>query len=126
MPLLDIFWTIIGIFFLVAFIWLLVSIIGDIFASDMSGWGKAGWTMLVIVLPLFGSLIYLIVHGGAMQERSDRAALAADEAQRDYIRRVAGSSTSVADEIAKLAALRDQGTISDDEFQAVKSQLLPS
>lgn len=126
MPLLDLFWTIIWIFFLIAFIWLLVSIIGDIFVSDMSGWGKAGWCVLVILLPLLGSLIYLIVHGGDMQNRSDRAALAADRAQRDYIRSVAGSSTSVADEIAKLAALRDQGTISDDEYQSMKSQLIAS
>lgn len=126
MPLLDIFWTMIWLFFLIAFVWLLVSIIGDIFASDASGWSKAFWCVLVILLPLFGSLIYLIVNGDAMQDRRVRATAAADEAQRDYIRRVAGSSTSVADELAKLAALRDQGTISDDDFHAMKSRLIGS
>ncbi len=126
MPLLDLFWTILYIFLLFAWFWLLIVVFGDIFRSDLSGWGKAGWTIFVILLPLLGSLIYLIVNGGAMQDRSDRAARAADQAQRDYIRSVAGTSTSVADEIAKLAALRDQGTISEDEFEKMKSQLIAS
>jgi hypothetical protein len=126
MPLLDIFWSMLGFFLFIAWMWMLISIFGDIFSSDMSGWGKAGWSLFVIVLPLLGSLIYLIVNGGAMQERSARAAVAADQAQRDYIRSVAASSTSVADEIGKLAALRDQGTISDQEFQTMKAQLIAS
>ncbi len=126
MPLLGILWSMLWFFVLIAWFWMLVSIIGDIFASDMSGWGKAGWSLFVIVLPLVGSFVYLIVNGGAMQERSATAAAAVDQAQRDYIRSVAGSSTSVADEIAKLAALRDQGAISDAEFEAAKSNLVAS
>ena len=126
MPLLDLFWAMLWFFLFIGWIWLLVSIIGDIFASDMSGWGKAGCMFLVIVLPLLGSLVYLIVHGGAMQERSARAAAAVDQAQRDYIRSVAGSPTSSADEIAKLAALREQGAISNDEFEAMKSRVIAS
>ena len=124
MPLLDLLWSMLWFFVLIAWFWMLISIIGDIFASDMSGWGKAGWSLFVIVLPLLGSFIYLIVNGGAMQERSATAAAAVDQAQRDYIRSVAGSSTSVADEIGKLAALRDQGAISDAEFEAAKSKLV--
>ena len=126
MPLLDILWSMLWFFVLIAWFWMLISIIGDIFTSDMSGWGKAGWSLFVIVLPLLGSFIYLIVNGGAMQERSAAAAAAVDQAQRDYIRSVAGSSTSVADEIGKLAALRDQGAISDAEFEAAKSNLVAS
>ena len=126
MPLLDVLWSMLWFFVLIAWFWMLISIIGDIFASDMSGWGKAGWSLFVIVLPLLGSFIYLIVNGGAMQARSAAAAAAVDQAQRDYIRGVAGSSTSVADEIGKLAALRDQGAISDAEFEAAKSNLVAS
>ena len=70
------------------------------------------------------SFVYLIVNGGAIQERSATAAAAVDQAQRDYIRSVAGSTTSVADEIGKFAALRDQGEISAAEFEAAKSQFV--
>lgn len=124
MPLLDLFWTILYVFFLFAWIWVLISIVADIFRSDMSGWGKAGWTILIILLPLLGVLIYLIVHGGDMQTRAARDAIAADQAQRDYIRSVAGPSSSAADELAKLASLRDQGVISAQEFDAQKARLL--
>jgi hypothetical protein len=124
MPLLDLFWTILYIFVLFAWIWLLIAVFGDIFRSDMGGWGKAGWTIFVIVLPLLGVLIYLIVNGGDMQDRSARDAIAADQAQRDYIRSVAGTSTSTADELTKLSALRDSGVISQSEFDTQKAKLL--
>jgi hypothetical protein len=124
MPLLDLFWTILYIFVLFAWIWLLVAVFGDIFRSDMGGWGKAGWTIFVIVLPLLGVLIYLIVHGGDMQDRSARDAIVADQAQREYIRSVAGTSTSAADELTKLSALRDSGVISQSEFDTQKAKLL--
>jgi thiosulfate reductase cytochrome b subunit len=124
MPLLDLFWTILYIFVLFAWIWLLIAVFGDIFRSDMSGWGKAGWTIFVIVLPLLGVLIYLIVHGGDMQDRSARDAIAADQAQRDYIRAVAGSASSTSEELSKLAALRDSGVITQSEFDAQKAKLL--
>jgi hypothetical protein len=124
MPLLDLFWTILYIFLLFAWIWLLISVFGDIFRSDLSGWGKAGWTIFVVLLPFLGVLIYLIVHGGDMQDRNARDAIAADAAQREYIRSVAGGSASTADELGKLAALRDQGVISEQDFDAQKAKLL--
>lgn len=126
MPLLDLLWTMLMVFLFVIWVWLLISIFADIFRSDMSGWGKAGWTVLMILLPLLGCLIYLIVHGGDMQARSVADSVAADQAQRDYIRSVVGEGSSAADEIAKLADLRDRGMITDDEFQAMKSKLLAS
>lgn len=125
MPILDIFWTMLWFFLFFIWIWMLISIFGDIFRSDMSGWGKAGWSIFIIVLPLLGVLIYLIVHGGKMQERSVRAAQQMEQAQRDYIQSVAGSgSASTADELAKLAELKNQGVISDQEFEAQKAKLL--
>lgn len=124
MPLLDVIWAMLAFFLFIIWIWLLISIFGDIFSSDMSGWGKAGWTLLIILLPVLGCLVYLIVHGGDMQARRMADSVAADQAQRDYIRSVVGEGSSDAEEIAKLAALRDQGSITEDEFQAMKSKLI--
>jgi len=124
MPLLDLFWTMLMFFLFFAWIWLLVMIFSDIFRRDMSGWGKAGWSIFIIVLPLLGALIYLIANGGDMQERRVQDIQAMDAAQRDYIRQVAGSGGSAADELTKLAALHDSGKLTDDEFAAQKAKLL--
>ena len=123
MPLLDLFWAMLWFFLFVAWIWVLFSVIGDLFRSDMSGWAKALWVIFVIVLPFLGVLIYLIVHGSSMQERTRSQAIAMERAQRDYIKSVAGSE-STADELAKLAELRNRGVITDTEFDAQKAALL--
>lgn len=123
MPILDIFWSLLMFFLFFAWAWLLVSVFIDIFASELSGWGKAGWTIFVLALPLLGVLIYLIVHGDDMQRRAMRNAAAESRSQQDYIRSVAGAP-SPADELAKLADLRNQGVITDGEFAAQKAALL--
>jgi hypothetical protein len=106
-------------------IWLLIALFADIFRSDdLSGWGKAGWTIFIVVLPLLGVLVYLIARGGSMTERAMKQAADQEKAMRTYVQDVASSSTSVADEIGKLAALRDQGLITPDEFNAQKAALL--
>jgi len=124
MPILDIFFTMLWFFLFFIWIWLLISIFGDIFRSDKSGWGKAGWTIFVIILPLLGVLIYLISNGDQMAERSVKQATAAQAAQAEYIQSVAGSSSSTAEEIGKLAELRDSGALTDEEFAAQKAKLL--
>ena len=126
MPLLDLFWTMLWFFLLIAWIWLLISIITDIFRSDdLSGWAKALWTLFVIIVPWLGALIYLIARGDSMQERAMRDATERAKAQRQYIQEVAStSSTSSADELTKLAQLRDSGVITADEFEAQKAKLL--
>lgn len=126
MPILDLFWTMLWFFLFISWIWLLISVFGDIFRSDLSGWGKAGWSFFVIALPLLGCLAYLIVHGGDMQNRAIADASAVDQAQRDYIHSIAGGGMSTADELAKLAQLRDAGTISSSEFDALKAKLVAS
>jgi fatty acid desaturase len=123
LPLLDLFWTMLWFFMFFIWIWLLISIFGDIFRSDSSGWAKAGWIFFLIVLPLLGALIYLIVNGGDMQKRTMTEAAEMEKAQRQYIQSVA-SSGSAADEVAKLAQLRDSGALTDAEFQAQKAKLL--
>lgn len=124
--LLDLFWTMLWFFLFVAWIWLLISLVADIFRSrDLSGWAKALWTLLIIVLPVLGSLVYLIVRGEGMFERSAEEHERREEAFRSYIRGATGNSgTSVADELTKLASLREAGTISQDEFETQKAKLL--
>jgi hypothetical protein len=125
MPLLDFFWSILWITLFILWIWLVITVFIDIFRSDdLSGWGKALWTIFVIILPLLGVLIYLIVRGGSMQDRAVRDAMAQKQATDDYIRTVAGGGASPADELSKLASLRDQGVITDDEYQQQKAKLL--
>lgn len=123
MGLLEIFWIMLWFFLFFIWIWLLISIFGDIFRSEMSGWSKALWTIFVIVLPLLGVLIYMVVHGSDMQQRSMAQAQAMEDASRQYIQAAAGT-TSTADEIAKLNDLKNSGAISAEEFDAAKAKLL--
>jgi len=129
MPLLDLFWTMLWLFFFIAWIWLVISVFVDIFRSDdLSGWGKALWALVVLIIPLIGVVTYLIVRGGKeMNERAAHAQAARVRANEDYTRDTAGTGDSggnTADEIAKLAKLRDDGLLSDDEYNAQKAKLL--
>ena len=124
MPLLDLLISMLWLFLFIAWIWLVISIFIDIFRSDdLSGWGKAGWVILVLVIPLIGVLIYVIVRGQSMTERRAGDYRRQEEATQQYIREAAGS-TSTADELTKLAKLRDDGTLTEDEYQAQKAKLL--
>ncbi len=124
MPLLDLFWSMLWFFMFFLWIWLLISLFADIFRSDdLSGWGKAGWVLFMIVLPFLGALIYLIVRGKSMQERAMADMAAREQATRSYIQQAAGPA-SAADELAKLADLRDRGVLTSQEFDAQKAALL--
>jgi hypothetical protein len=125
-PVLDIFWSILEFFLWVIWIWIMIWIFIDIFRShDLSGWAKALWFLFVLIIPLFGVLAYLIVRGGSMHERSVRQAQQHDEAFRHYVQQAAASSpASTADQLTKLADLRDRGVISAQEFDSEKEKLL--
>jgi hypothetical protein len=124
-PLLSLFWTMLIFFGFVVWIWLLIVVFGDIFRShDMGGFAKALWVLLVIFLPLIGVLIYLIARGGKMQERAARDAQQQQQAFDTHVQEVAGSGTDSADQLAKLAQLREQGVISEQEFQTQKAKAL--
>ncbi|HTT90997.1 MAG TPA: SHOCT domain-containing protein [Acidimicrobiales bacterium] len=127
-PLLDAFLTMLWIFLFIIWIWLLIMVFGDIFRSrDLSGWGKGLWTIGIIIFPWLGVLIYLIARGGKMHERQIQAAQASEQAFRQYVQETAAtSSTNTADQLAKLADLRDKGVISDAEFQTEKAKVLAS
>ena len=102
-------------------IWLLITVFSDIFRShDMGGFAKFLWVIFVIFLPYLGVFVYLIARGHKMSEHAMEAA----QAQQDYIRQVAGTSASPADELARLADLKAQGVIDDAEFQRLKAKAI--
>jgi type VI protein secretion system component VasK len=125
-PLLNVFWTIFEFFLWVIWIWILIWIFIDIFRShDLSGWAKALWFLFVLFIPLIGVLVYLIARGGSMQERAQQDAKQQDQEFRQYVQQAAASSpASTADQLAKLADLRDRGVISADEFEREKAKVL--
>ena len=122
----QVFLSMLWFFLFFIWIWLLIVIFGDIFRSDdLSGWGKALWSLFIIVVPYLGVFVYLIARGHKMQEHQVRAAQAQDAAMRDYVQSVASpSSGGAADEIACLADFRDRGVISEADFQQAKAKAL--
>ncbi len=103
-------------------IWIAIGVFADIFRSkDLSGWAKAGWVLLIFILPLIGVLIYLIVRGHKMGEHAVQDAKAQDEAFRAYVR---DAASSPADDLAKLEDLRSRGVISNEEFERAKTKAL--
>lgn len=124
-PLLDVFWTMLWFFLWIMWIFLLVRVVMDIFRSrDLGGWGKAGWTALVILLPFLGVFVYLIARGKKMGERDVAEAQTQERAFRAYVRDASHENGSTADEISKLADLHDHGVISDAEFERGKEKIL--
>jgi hypothetical protein len=121
----QVFLSMMWFFLFFVWIWLLISIFGDIFRSrDLSGWGKAFWTIFVIVLPFLGVFTYLIARGHKMSEHAMEAAQAQDEMFKSYVREALPPTQSEVDELAKLADLRTRGVIDDAEFQRLKSKLV--
>jgi ABC-type multidrug transport system fused ATPase/permease subunit len=123
-PLADLFGTMLGLFIFIIWFWLLIVIFSDIFRShDMGGGAKALWVIFVIILPFLGIFVYLIARGGKMHERAAAQAQQQQQAFDSYVKEAAGSS-STADQLSKLATLKDQGTISQAEFDAQKAKIL--
>src|SRR5687767_6468361 len=118
-------WTMLWFFLWFIWIWLLIVVFSDIFRShDLSGWGKALWTIFVIVLPYLGVFVYLIARGHKMRDHAVKDAQAQDAAFRDYVQNVTAGGGGTADELTKLADLRDKGVISEAEFQQAKAKAL--
>jgi hypothetical protein len=120
----DALLTVLEIFLFVVYFWILITIIGDLFRDhEMSGWGKAAWIVVLIVLPYLGALIYLIARGQGMRDRTVREQADVRKHMDAYIRESAGSGSPV-DELTKLSELKDKGAISDTEYQQAKAKLL--
>ena len=118
----DALLTVLELSLLFLWIWIAIGVIVDIFRShDLSGWAKALWLLLIVVVPLFGVLIYLIARGHKMSEHSVKVAQDQDAAFRNYVRSAAASP---ADDIAKLEDLKNRGVLSEAEFQQAKAKAL--
>ena len=126
------FWDLVAsiFWFMLLFTWIsmLFTIFGDLFRDhELSGWAKALWTLFLVVVPWLGALVYLIVRGRSINERALAQAQRNEQAFSRYVRETAGTgTTSTADELGKLADLRDRGTLSTEEFQRAKAKLLGS
>lgn len=114
----DFLWTMFAFFFWFMLIWMFIAVFADIFRrNDLSGWGKAGWIFLIFIIPLIGILIYLIAR--PKMTAQDREMM---QAAQERERRVTGYSA--ADEVAKLAKLRDEGKITAEEYESMKQQAM--
>src|SRR4051794_22484491 len=121
-PFIDIFWSTIIFFFWVIWIWIVITVLIDVFRrDDIGGFAKALWVIFVVILPWLGVLIYLIIEHDGMRDRSMKEAQAANTAFDDRVREATGGS---AEEIAKAKALLDNGTITQQEFEALKAKAL--
>ncbi|MFJ8435022.1 SHOCT domain-containing protein [Kitasatospora sp. NPDC094019] len=127
-PLLNIFLTTMWIFLWILWFMLLFRVFGDLFRDDsIGGWGKAGWCVLLVVLPFLGVFVYLIARGKGMGMRETARVKQADAEFRDYVRNAAGPGAerpSAATELARLADLRRDGSITEDEYQRAKALVL--
>ncbi|MFF0434283.1 SHOCT domain-containing protein [Streptomyces sp. NPDC004327] len=127
-PLLSAFWTMLWFFLWILWFILLFRIIGDIFRDDeLSGWGKAGWLVFVIVLPFLGVFVYLIARGKSMGQREITHARKRQAEFDSYVRETAGTGgggKSHAEELGRLADLRSRGDITEEEFRRAKELVL--
>src|SRR6476659_6937352 len=126
-PLLGFFLSVLYMALFVIWLWLAFSVMFDIVRShDLSGLWKALWVIFVIFFPYLGVFVYLIARGGSMHERAVKQAQASQQQFDEYVRQAASSGGSTADELQKLAGLRDSGVISATEFEAQKAKIMAS
>jgi Short C-terminal domain len=125
-PILDIFLTTLYFFIFIIWLWLLFMVFIDIFRShDLGGWGKSLWVIGIIIMPYLGVLVYLIFRGGGMHERAAQQAALQQKAFDQHVRQAAGTpGSTTADQLSKLAGLKAQGLLSDEEFEAEKTKVL--
>jgi Phospholipase_D-nuclease N-terminal/Short C-terminal domain len=111
------------IFFFVIWIWILITILADLFRDhEASGWAKAVWVLFLVFVPVLTALIYLIARGSGMRDRTIKAQAEAKQHMDTYIREQSGGSP--ADELHKLNDLKEKGAISGEEFERAKAKLL--
>jgi len=116
-------WLAFEIFLFVIWIWILITILMDVFRDhEMSGWGKAAWVFFLVFIPVLTALVYLVARGGGMRERTIKAQAEAQQHMDAYIRETAG--TSSADELHKLNDLKEKGALSQEEYERAKAKLL--
>jgi hypothetical protein len=123
---LDVLWDILIIFAWILWIWIAIIAFTDIFRRrDLSGWAKAAWVVLIVILPWIGVLIYLIANHDGLADRNEKQARASQSQFDEYVRRAAGTA-GPASEIDTAKKLLDSGTITQGEFEAIKTRALGS
>jgi len=121
----QVFWSMLWFTLFFFWIWTVIMVFADVFRSDdLSGWGKALWTIFIIFLPFLGVFVYLIARGRSMQERATSDAALREQQFRAQVQAAAGSSSSAAEEVSRLADLHAQAVLTDEEFQQAKSKAL--
>jgi Short C-terminal domain/Phospholipase_D-nuclease N-terminal len=122
-PFMNLLWSMIIFFAWVAWIWILIVILTDVFRRhDIGGWTKALWTIFLVVIPFLGVLVYLVAQHDGMAERQQKD-VQAQQAQFDsYVRQAAGTGGGAASEIEKAKALLDSGAITQSEFETLKAK----
>lgn len=116
--------VVVEVFLFVIWIWILIAIISDLFRDqELSGWGKGIWILFLVFIPFLSALVYLIARGNGMRDRTIKAQAEAKQHFDQYVREQAGAA-SPADELHKLADLREKGALSDAEFEQAKAKLL--
>lgn len=112
------------IFFFVIWIWILITILTDLFRDhELSGWAKAAWVLFLVFIPFLTSLIYLIARGSGMRDRTIKAQADAKKHFDEYVREQAHAG-SPADELHKLSELKDKGALTAEEYEKAKAKLL--
>lgn len=111
-------------FLLFAWIWILIVIIGDLFRDhELSGVAKAVWVFFLVFLPFLGALLYLIVRGNGMRDRTIKEQADSKKEFDNYVREQA-QAAGPADELHKLNELKEKGALSPEEFEQAKAKLL--
>ena len=111
------------IFFFVIWVWILITILSDLFRDhEISGWSKAAWVLFLVFIPFVAALVYLIARGAGMRDRTIKAQAEAREHMNAYIREQANGSP--ADELHKLSELKEKGALSSEEFDRAKAKIL--
>lgn len=127
-PVLNAFWTICMVFLWVLWLYLLFKVIGDVLRSeDLGGWAKSGWMLLVLLLPFVGILAYVVARGRGMSARETERAERQQQAFRAYVREAAAPPAeggTAAEQLAKLAELKEHGDLSEEEFRKAKVKIL--
>jgi hypothetical protein len=121
----QVLWSMMWFFLFFVWIMLLFQVFIDIFRShDLSGFAKVMWVLFVVILPYLGVFVYLIARGQKMAEHRINEVQTQQAAMDDYVRQTAGTASTPAAELERLAALKEKGVIDEAEFQAMKAKVL--
>lgn len=120
----DALLTTLAIFFFVVWIWILITILMDLFRDhEMSGWGKAAWVFFLIFFPFLTALVYLIVRGSGMRQRAIAEQVEAKKQFDQYVQQTAASASPV-EQLKKLEKMKKSGAISDEDYEKLKAKIL--